>query len=150
MQLMVSLRICMILFVVTWGASHVQFQDVIYAPVLYDVLQDRFVQIKHKCLLSVLLSTLLLCQCRAWSSKFSLPPSPALHCLKEMPSKSQRKRSVPSGLSPCFIAEAPHRWTTACTGKTPPILKLDSWVSYQSSEGQDKLGSIYFLYAEIL
>lgn len=63
MQLMVSLRICMILFVVTQEALHVQFQGIIfYALVLYDVLQeDRFVQIKHKWLLSVLLSTRLLC-----------------------------------------------------------------------------------------
>lgn len=50
MQLMVSLHICMILFVVTQEALHVQFQGIIfYALVLYDVLQeDRFVQIKHK------------------------------------------------------------------------------------------------------
>lgn len=50
MQLMISLRIYMLLFVVTQEALHVQFQGIIlYALVLYDVLQEsRFVQIKHK------------------------------------------------------------------------------------------------------
>ena len=50
MQLMVSLHVYMILFVVTQEALPVQFPGIIlYALVLYGVLQEGgFVQIKHK------------------------------------------------------------------------------------------------------
>lgn len=92
----------------------------------------------------LLLSTLL-CQRRAWSTKFSLPLSYALHCNKEMPNKSQRKHSGPSGLSLCLITEALHRWTTASTGKTPTILKLDSWVCYQVRGKTNRGAFIFFM-----
>lgn len=108
-----------------------------------DVLQERFVQIKRKRLLSAAQHSLVSAQ----SLKHQVL-SPSFLCFtlhKEMPNKSQRKHSGPSGLSLCLITEALHRWTTASTGKTPTILKLDSWVCYQVRGKTNRGAFIFFM-----
>lgn len=84
MQLMVSLHIYKILFVVTQEVLHVQFQGMIlYALVLYDVLQERrFFQIKHKWLLSVLLSTPLSVSVRSLEPSVLSPSFPCFTLLQ--------------------------------------------------------------------
>lgn len=147
MQLMVNLHIHRILFAVTQEALHVQFQGMIlYALVLYDVLQEgRFVQIKHKWLICAAQHSVI-CVSAEPEAVTSLSLLPMLYTATRKCQISLKGNTVPSGLSLCLSTEAPQRWTTACTGRTPPILKLDPGFPIKCYPTRSKTNGAAFIF----
>lgn len=88
----------------------------LYALVLYDLQQGRFLHIKHKLLLFVLLSALSLVLGQSLKQRIL-----SLHfmCFQEMSDNPQRKHSVPWAQCVLNYKATPQRWARAWPGKSP-------------------------------